>query len=503
MQLKQSEPSLDRFIFFSGCGLLFSVVTPIILFPEAAAKTINQIFDFLTTELGILYVIAAISTLTILMVLALGPLGKIRFGQSPPPYSRFSWIAMLFCCGIGASLIYWGAAEWVFYYESPPFGIAPRSEDAVLWASTYGMFHWGPAGWALYCLPAIAIGCSYHIRQRPSLKLSDACEPVLGYWSERWPGRIIDILFIIGLIGTASTGLALGTSVVASASTRATGLEDGFTMQVVIVALATFTIAYSVYRGLDEGIKVLSIVNAVMALILITFVLLAGPTRFILEMGVMSIGHLLQNFIKMTTWTDPQQQSNFVESWTVFYWAWWLALGPFVGMFVCKISAGRTIREVIFGMLGWGSLGCAMFFIVLGNYAYFLETSESFPVIKETLEVSPSAAIASMMTTLPMGTFWLIFLAVIGLISTATTYDSASYTLAAGATRNLTEHAHPDRWHRVFWALALGILPTCLLYLGGIRVLQTASVVASIPLLGVYILMALSIFKTLNAHAER
>ena len=106
------------------------------------------------------------------------------------------------------------------------------------------------------------------------------------------------------------------------------------------------------------------------------------------------------------------------------------------------------------------------------------------------------------MTTLPMGTFWLIFLAVIGLISTATTYDSASYTLAAGATRNLTEHAHPDRWHRVFWALALGILPTCLLYLGGIRVLQTASVVASIPLLGVYILMALSIFKTLNAHAE-
>ncbi len=502
MQPKHPEPSLDRFIFFSGSSLLIAVVVPIILFPEAAAAAINQIFSFLTVELGILYVLAAIGTLTVLLVLAFSSLGKIRFGSNPPPYSRFSWIAMLFCCGIGASVIYWGAAEWVFYYESPPFGVDPRSDEAVIWASTYGMYHWGPVGWALYCLPAIAIGCSYHVRQKPSLKLSDACEPVMGNWSGRWPGRVIDILFIIGLIGTASTGLALGTSIVASAITRATGLEDGFSMQLMIVALATATIAYSVYRGLDEGIKVLSLINAVMALILIAFVLLTGPTRFILEMGVVSVGHLMQNFIKMTTWADPLQRATFVESWTVFYWAWWLALGPFVGMFVCKISEGRTVREVIFGMLGWGSLGCALFFIVLGNYAYFLETTGVLPLIEETMQVSPSAAIASMMTTLPMGTFWLIFLAVIGLIGTATTYDSASYTLAAGATRNLTEQAHPARWHRVFWALALGVLPACLLYLGGIRVLQTASVVASIPLLGVYILMAVSIFKTLNAHAD-
>ncbi|MCS5574217.1 MAG: BCCT family transporter, partial [Pseudomonadales bacterium] len=276
----------------------------------------------------------------------------------------------------------------------------------------------------------------------------------------------------------------------------------GFFMQLVIVSLVTATIAYSVYRGLDDGIKVLSIINAVLALILITFVLLIGPTRFILEMGIVSVGHMLQNFIKMTTWADPLQRSAFVESWTVFYWAWWIALGPFVGMFVCKISEGRTVREVIFGMLGWGSLGCALFFIVLGNYAYFLETTGVLPVIQETTEVSPSAAIASMMTTLPMGTFWLIFLAVIGLVSSATTYDSASYTLAAGATKNLTEHAHPARWHRVFWALSLGVLPACLLYLGDIRVLQTASVVASLPILGVYVLMSISIIKTLNAHAD-
>ena len=502
MQEEQTNPNLDRFIFFTGGGLLVSVIVPIILFPEDSARVINQIFTYLTTELGVLYILAAIGSLTVLMFVGIGPLGNTRLGRNPPPYSRFSWIAMLFCCGIGASVIYWGAAEWVFYYESPPFGVQPRTDEAVLWASSYGIYHWGPVGWALYCLPTIAISCSYHIRQRPSLKLSDACEPAIGRWSARWPGRVIDILFIIGLLGTASTGLAFGTSIVASAVTRATGLQDGFFMQLVIVSLVTATIAYSVYRGLDDGIKVLSIINAVLALILITFVLVIGPTRFILEMGIVSVGHMLQNFVKMTTWADPLQRSAFVESWTVFYWAWWIALGPFVGMFVCKISEGRTVREVIFGMLGWGSLGCALFFIVLGNYAYFLETTGVLPVIQETTEVSPSAAIASMMTTLPMGTFWLIFLAVIGLVSSATTYDSASYTLAAGATKNLTEHAHPARWHRVFWALSLGVLPACLLYLGDIRVLQTASVVASLPILGVYILMSISIFKTLNAHAD-
>ena len=467
--------------------------------------------DYLTTELGVLYVMAAIGTLTLLLAIGVGPWGRIRLGDNPPPYSNFSWVAMLFCCGIGASVIYWGAAEWAFYYESPPFGVEPRSDEALLWASTYGMYHWGPIGWALYCLPAIAISCSYHIRRKPSLRLSDACEPVLGRFTPGWPGRVIDILFIVGLLGTAATGMAFGTQIVTSAFTRVTGMEDGFLMQATIISLVTGTIAYSVYRGLDDGIKVLSTINAVMAIILVTFVLIVGPTRFILEMGVVSIGHLFQNFIKMTTWADPLQRANFVETWTVFYWAWWLALGPFVGMFVCKISEGRTVRQVIFGMLGWGSLGCALFFIVLGNYAYLLEVTGEIAVIREAIDVSPSAAVASVIEVLPMSTFWLLFLAVIGVIGTATTYDSASYTLAAGATRNLTEHAHPARWHRVFWAVGLGVLPVSLLYLqtidasqslDGVRVLQTASIVASLPILGVYVLLGISIIRTLRGRFE-
>jgi BCCT family betaine/carnitine transporter len=215
-------------------------------------------------------------------------------------------------------------------------------------------------------------------------------------------------------------------------------------------------------------------------------------------MGVTSIGHMFQNFIKMATWTDPLRNAQFVETWTIFYWAWWVALGPFVGMFVTKISRGRTLREVVFGMLGYGSVGCALFFIVLGNYALNLELSGAYPVAEQALGESPSTAIAAILEMLPLGKFWLVFIAIVGIIFTATTYDSASYTLSAGATRYLKADEHPIRAHRVYWAIALGFLPAVLLFLGGLTALQTASVVASVPLLLVYILLVGSIIKTLR-----
>ncbi len=496
----EKEPQIDWFIFIVGTLLLLAVVVPIVAAPDWSAGAINISFNFLTRQFGIVYVIVACATFGFLIWISSSRFGRIVLGPAgvPPKHSKFSWAAMLFCTGIGSSLIYWGAAEWAFYYEAPPFGIEPESDEAILWAASYGIFHWGPVAWGMYCLPAVAFCCSYHIREIPILRLSAACSSILKNQHERWPGRVLDLLFIVGLLGTAATGLAFGTSLVSSSITRLTGLPDDFGMQLVIMVLVTSLIAYSVYRGLDEGIKVLSVINANLALFFIAFVLVFGPTGFILEMGVTSIGQVLQNFIRMATWTDPIEKSQFVESWTIFYWAWWIALGPFVGMFVAKISRGRTLREVIFGMIGWGSLGCALFFIVLGNYALNLELNGIYAVAQQAIGESPSAAIASIIELLPFGTFWLAYVAVIGMIFTATTYDSASYTLSAGATRYLKPDEHPARAHRVYWAIALGFLPSVLLFLGGLRVLQTASVVASVPLLLVYVILAWSIVKTLK-----
>ena len=491
---------IDWFIFGSAALILFSLTILLASHPESSAAIINKFYIFVTSTVGVLYILAGTLVLSFLIWLSLSKYGTVVFGEEvQPEYSEFSWCSMLFCAGIGASLLYWSATEWVFYYTSPPFGITSRSDEAINWAVSYGIFHWGPVGWAFYCLPAIALGCSFHINKNPTLRLSAACEPVLKSSARRWPGRVIDLLFLLGVIATSATGLGFGTSVVSSAIAELTSIREGLELQIAIIVAATLIICISVYRGLDRGILVFSNANSILALVFITFVLVVGPTVFILEMGVTVLGVVTSEFITMLLWTDPLQKSNFVESWTIFYWAWWLAMGPFVGMFICKISKGRTIRQVALGMLFYGSAGCSLFFIVLGNYALHAELSGLYSVVDNAIQSSPSAAIAGLVKLLPAGSFWLFYLAVMGLIFMTTTYDSASYVLAAGASRELNEYGHPMRWHRLFWAAALGMLPVVLLFVGGLRELQTASLVASLPLLFVYGLLIVSILSTLSA----
>jgi len=498
-----TRAEIDWFVFGSASFILLILIVCLAAYPESSANIINRFYIFVTSSVGVTYVIAAFLVLSFLVWLSFSKYGLIMFGDtSAPAYSEFSWCSMLFCAGIGASLLYWGAAEWVFYFTSPPFGMTSRSDEAISWAASYGIFHWGPIGWAFYCLPAIALGCSFHIKKIPTLRLSAACEPVLKSNTDRWPGRIIDLLFLLGVIATSATGLGFGTSVVSSAVAELTGIAEGLELQIIIILIATSIISVSVYKGLNKGILVLSRVNTAMALVFIAFVFIVGPTVFIMEMGVTSLGVVVSEFITMLTWTDPMQRGDFVESWTVFYWAWWLAMGPFVGMFICKISEGRSIRQVIWGVLFYGSFGCSLFFIVLGNYALHVELSGLYPVVETAIQSSPSSAIAGIVALLPAGQFWLFYLAIIGIVFMATTYDSASYALAAGSLRRLEKHGHPTRWHRLFWAAALGFLPISLLFVGGLRELQTASLVASLPLLFVYGLLIVSILRTLRAKYD-
>ena len=500
---ENGTPSIDWFIFSGGILLLAGVVLVILVAPQWSTAAIDSTYVAITTRFGVVYVAAAVATLCFLLYIALSRHGDLVLGTDDgPEYSQFNWASMLFCAGIGASVIYWGATEWAFYYMAPPFGLEPESDAALLMANSYGMFHWGPIGWAFYCLPAVGLSLSFHVFRVPTLRLSSACSEVLGGQQELWPGRLVDLLFIVGTIGTCATGLGFGTSVVSAAINRLTGIEDGIGLQFAVVSAAAGLTAFSVYRGLNEGIQRLSTINAVLALALIACVFLFGPSLFIVEAGIASLGTAAGNFLRMLTWTDPLQRTDFVETWTVFYWAWWLAMGPFIGMFICRISRGRSLRGMIFGVLGWGSLGCILIFMVLGGYAQHLEIEGAYPVVSEATETSPSAALAGMISILPLGSVLILLLAMVGLVFVATTYDSAAYTLAAGATRYLKANQHPARLHRVFWAVAMGSLPLSLLFLGGLRELQTASLLASLPILLVYGMLAMSIWRMLNrAHA--
>ena len=282
------------------------------------------------------------------------------------------------------------------------------------------------------------------------------------------------------------------------------GLETSVALQLGVVALCVSLFGASVYLGLARGIKRLSDFNVLLALAFIAFVVCVGPTLFILRLGTDSIGLMFDQMVRMITWTDPVERTGFVESWTIFYWAWWIAYGPFVGLFVTRISRGRTIRQVILSMVGFGSLGAWAFYLAVGNYAIYLELEGILSVTGIVAEAGRSQAIAEVIGSLPLRGLALSVFAVISIVFAATTYDSASYSLAAAATSNLSPGDNPDRGHRLFWAGALGVLPGVLIYVGSrqagdpLQVVLSAALITSLPLLFVGVAMAYSLVRSLR-----
>ena len=457
-------------------------------------------YEFIATRFGWLYLLAGVAALVLLLWLAFGRFGGVKLGavDEQPEFSTYSWVAMLFCAGIGAGLMYWSAIEWAYYYQAPPFGAEPESVEAARWASSYGVFHWGFIAWAFYCLPTLAIAYPFYAQKVPVLKYSVACHYWLAGKEENVFARLMDFLFMIALIGGAGSSLGFSTPLIAELVSRLTGIEAGFGLEVAVVGVCVLIFATSVYLGLEKGIKRLSDLNLILALLLLAFVLVAGPTLFLVKSALNSVGTVLQNFVAMSTWTDPFTDSRFVEDWTIFYWAWWIAYGPFVGLFVTRISRGRTIREVVLGMLIFGSLGCALFYLILGNYSLNLQLSGQLDVLSILREENGNRAIVAGFDLLPLGSLVIGLFCFVSIIFSATTYDSASYILASSASHHLHPSEDPPRWHRSFWALALAILPVTLMYIGGIKVAQTAVLVVSLPILLTLALSACSLLLSLG-----
>jgi BCCT family betaine/carnitine transporter len=498
------DSNVDKTNFAASVLVIFLVSVPLIYAPEQGARLLQQSYDYVASQFGFLYIFCGSATLVFLMWLALGPYGRVILGQpgESPEFSTYSWIGMLFCAGIGAGLMYWASIEWAFYYQAPPFGVEAKTAEAAKWASAYGIFHWGFTAWGFYCLPTLAIAYPFYVKKVPFLKFSVSCHYFFQGREEHAAARFIDFLFMIALIGGAGSSLGFSTPLIATLISRLTGIEMGFALEAVVVGICVCLFGLSVYLGLKRGIKRLSDLNLLLALLLAVFVLLAGPTLFLLKTALNNVGTVLQNFIQMNTWTDPFTESHFVEDWTVFYWAWWIAYGPFVGLFVTRISRGRSIREVVFGMLLYGSLGVSLFYMTLGNYSLFLEVSGQMDVLSILNSQGGNAAIVAGMDQLPMAEIILLLFCVVSIIFCATTYDSASYILAANATHRLHPSEDPPRWHRAFWALALAVLPITLMYIGGIKVAQTVVLLVSLPILFVGILMSVALVKTLRQDFE-
>ncbi|MCZ6517198.1 MAG: BCCT family transporter [Gammaproteobacteria bacterium] len=503
MKTPESFRLIDKPTFFGALGLLLAVTVPLFVFPVQGAERVLLAKNFITENLGFLYLAMGVGAGAFMLFIAFSDIGQILLGDpdEEPEFSTASWAAMLFCAGIGASILYWGTIEWAYYYQAPPFQVEGQSAEAARWAAAYGIFHWGPLAWSIYLIPALPIAYFFYVRKRPVLKISEALLPVLGeHHAHGKTGKLIDVLFVFGMLGGAATSLGLAGPLINEGAHELFGAPIGIRSQIVVLLLCTAIFGASAYAGLKKGIQTLSRINLWLALILLAFVFFAGPTVFMANTGIDSLGRVLSNLVHMATWIEPFgrfdnfEDTQFPQDWTIFYWAWWLVFAPSVGLFIARISRGRTIRAMIVGSISFGTLGCFLFFMVLGNFGLYLQLSGELDVVRILNTESPTAAIFAIFNMLPMRYFVIGTYTLLALIFTATSFDSISYILASVVQKELVDD-EPMRWNRLFWAFALSIMPIALLLLGGLATLQAASIVAGTPLLIVALLLCIAMVK--------
>jgi betaine/carnitine transporter, BCCT family len=499
--LKRTSNNIDMKVLGLSLLALIAVVGPLVLFPKSAPAMVNSAFAFTTGTFGWLYLVAGVATVVFLIGLALSRYGNVRLGSANdlPEFSYFSWIAMIFCGGIGIAIVNWAWVEPIYYFTGPPFGVAAKSKEAAEWALAYGQFHWGITPWAFYCLPSLPIAYSMYVRRQPGVKLSIATRGIFGKYADGWLGTALDAVVVFGIVGGVATSLGLAVPLVSRLASGLFNIPESFGLTIAILSLWTLMFGASVWFGLSKGIKILSDVNVYLAFAMLLFTFFVGNSQFMVDGWINSLGKMTSNFISMSTWTDPISKSTFFKDWTVFYWAWWIAYAPMMGLFVARISRGRTIRELIIAELVWGSLGCWVFFAVWGGYALDLQMSGQLDIaaILNT-EGGIPAAVQAILATLPMSGLVTGVFILLCFVFLATTLDSSAYVLASITSTELSGYEEPTRFLRMFWAGLLALVGLVLIELGGLKPVQTSTIVVALPLIPVLFVLTWSLMRWLK-----
>ncbi len=490
-----SNVELDSPVFFVSAFVVFLASALMASFPKSGAETALSAMNFILDYTGWLYLLVGVLPLIFCGWLAYGRYGNVKFGsaEEQPEYSTLSWVGLMFTGSMGASLIAWGFAEPIFYLNTPPFGIEPNSSNAFEWAHVYPIFHWGITPWAIYCLPAIPVGYMLYVRKVPSLKISDSCEAVMPSKQNRLAWVSLDVFVVTGIVGGVATSIGFGVPLVSSLLSQLLNIEDSILLQMLVIALWTSIFGTSSYLGLKKGIKVLSDFNVWLFFILMAIVLLAGPTLYLLDITVNTIGLWLNNMIRMSFWTDPIEQGGFPEAWTIFYWAWWIAYAPMMGLFFARISRGRTIKQVVVGVIGFGFLGTFLFLSLAGGYVLYLEGEDLLDASGILHDQGMSALVSEVISQLPFPALVLGITTLASVIFYATTFDSAAFVLASICTKGLKGNQEPNKAIRLLWAVALGFVAVGLALAGGFDTVKSMSVISSLPVIPILIMMCITL----------
>lgn len=483
-------------VFFTAAAIAVLFVAVSIPRDQQVAAFFGTLTTWVARHLGWFYILSVSTLLVFLLVLALGRYGGIRLGtdDSRPDYSNTTWFTMLFAAGIGTILMFWGVAEPISHFAAPPFpGVEAGSEQAARQAMTLALYHFGLHTWTIFALPGLAIAY-FTYRHTLPMRISSLFYPLLGERIHGPLGQAVDVIAVLGTLFGVATSLGLGTLQLNSGLNFLFGTPTSAAVQVLLITVIAGIAAISVALGLDSGIRRLSQLNILLAMLLALLIVVLGPALLIFEGMVETVGAYLDDLPWLAFWTQTWSDSDWQRRWTVFYWAWTISWAPYVGLFIARISRGRTIREFIGGVLLAPTLFTLVWFSIFGLTA--IQAEMHGVALADQVRQDPSVAIFVLLETLPLTTITSILSVMIIIIFFTTSADSASLVIDTLTRRD--DQPSLVR-QRVFWAAAQGLIAATLLLAGGLDALQNVITALGLPFCALLLFMAISLARALHA----
>ncbi len=433
--------------------------------------------------------------------LGLSKFGKTKLGgpNDKPEFSTFHWGSMVYATGIDASILMLSIVDPLRYLQSPSFGAKPFSNTAYNYAHMLGQFNWGPMAWMMFAPATIGIAYAMYVKHVKVQRLSAAISVLEGQsLAKRVARNLVDFLVVIGIMGGVGTSVGMEIPVISKVLSTVTGIPDTMTLKLGLFAILFVIFALAVFNGLKRGIGRLSSAHIWLAIGFLVVVLLVGPTVYILNSETNSIGLFINKFVSMSFNTAANGPMTAMQSQTIFYWGWWLSFMPVMGLFIARISRGRTIRQVLGGMLLWGSLGCVSFYAVLGGYALYLQKMGIVNLVHILNTQGQAAVIAAVLTTLPLKMIMLVLYCLSCFIFLATTVSSFAFITSSFTSKELAVGEQPSRFNRMSWVVIFLLFSLGLVTVGGFKAIQSICAMSGFPLIAVCLVLLYSIYHDLS-----
>lgn len=477
--------------------LVVGVVVGFLYFsPSYSQELASSIFKSLTDIFGSFTLLFTLFSVVSLVILSLSRFGKIKLGEDKVEYSTFKWIAMMMSCGLGSATGYWAFVEWGYYISTPGLGIEPASKLAYEMSLPYVMFHWGFSPWSLYTFMAIPIAYHFHVRKNKGLSLSSVLSCAIGIKQNGIFGRLVDIMFIFICFGGLSITLGVSVPLVTEILGSVFHINPSFTLNVAIIIAISIVYSFSSYIGIQKGMSKISDWNVKVVIIFTLAVLVFGPSIFIISSFTQSFGLMISNFIQMSLFSDPIGKTGFSQSWTIFYWLYWITYAPFTGIFIAKVSKGRSIRAVVANTLLSGSFGCFLYFGILGSLSLHGQIEGVFDVVKAVANGNGNAVIIKIMSSLPFGAVFMVVFCISTLLFLATTLDGAAFTMASTSTKGLKNNEEPSAYIRLFWCIMLSLVPLTMIFINAsLDTIKTSAIITAIPIIFIMLLIFYGFIK--------